>query len=84
LDDGRVQIIAYGTVTKIKGDNVWVDNKHKGEDAMYAAFAWPETEETKAHLEFEIALAARHKKERDEQFVKTIKLANKYNRQIEQ
>jgi len=30
-----------GTVTKVKGDLLWVDNQHRPEDCIYAAFCWP-------------------------------------------
>lgn len=72
------QIIAEGTITKMAKDTLWVDSKHKGEDCLYAAFAWPDTSETRTHLQADLDMAKRHKQERTEFLSKTFKLANSY------
>jgi hypothetical protein len=49
-DDG-IRSIKTGKVTKVGKDTVWLDGKTKAEDQVYAAFLWPDIEETRTFLQ---------------------------------
>lgn len=65
-----------GTVTRVGKDTVWLDNQHKAEDQMYAAFLWPDNEVCRGHLQATLDMKRRHKEEDDLMFKRTLILNN--------
>ena len=72
----RALMIKAGIITKTSKDLAWIDNAHKMEDCIYAAFLYPDTEESRAFLTEGIELTLRHKKEEDEYMKKTYQFNN--------
>lgn len=76
-NDSLMPTLKSGTVTKVGKDVVWVDNAHKPEDCIYAAFCYPDTEECRAHI-MECVNRARIRKEEDRDYMtRTYQLNNK-------
>ena len=40
-DQMDLPVLNRGTVTQVRGDACWVDGKHRPEDCLYQAYAWP-------------------------------------------
>ncbi len=76
-------LIKSGTVTKVGRDTVWLDNAHKVEDQVFAAFLYPDTLECRAFLEEGITLTQKHKQEEAEYMAKTYQLNNELVRKGE-
>lgn len=55
--------IKSGVITKVGRDTVWLDNAHKSEDQVYAAFLYPDTPECRAFLQAGIDLSLKHQAE---------------------
>lgn len=68
------------TKTNKSGSEVWVNNNHKPEDCFYAVYLYPNTPESRTHLEKGIEMSQRHKKEQDEYMVATYQLLNHQTR----
>lgn len=54
-------VIKGGKVTKIGKDTVWIDNQHKTEDQIYAAFCYPDIEECRQLCQDVLDTSLRHK-----------------------
>lgn len=77
-------VLSSGTVTKVggrNGDTIWIDNQHKAEDALYAAFAFPDVPVCRKLLEDTIEMRARHDKESKDMLTRQIQTANEMVRQ---
>lgn len=48
--DITISEIKEGTITKVGRDTYYVDNYHKAEDQIYAAYCFPDLEETRQLL----------------------------------
>jgi hypothetical protein len=57
--------ITVHVITAVKKDVVWVDNLHQMEAALYSAFLFPATPESKALLQRGIDMDLQHTAERD-------------------
>jgi hypothetical protein len=71
-----VPMIKEGLITKVGKDTVWLDNAHKSEDQVYAAFLYPDTPECRAFLQAQLDLRARIKQMEDEFMVYTYQFNN--------
>lgn len=80
-DDVTKMIIARGTITRVGRDTYYVDNHHKAEDQIYAAFCLPETEESLALLQDMVDEQARHKAFEQANMARMYQLRNKYVRE---
>lgn len=70
--------IRTGTITRMSGDSVWVDNEHKPEDCIYRSYCWPISAEPE--LREIITETARLKKELDDRMGLIYKLRNRVSR----
>ena len=74
----RNQTIKHGTVTKMnkRGDEIWLDNAHKPEDCLYAAFAYPNLPQCHTLLTDIIEMSARHDRESKDMLTRQIQMSN--------
>lgn len=68
--------IKSGVITRVGKDTVWLDNKHKPEDQVYAAFLYPDTPECRKFLQDSVDLILRHKKEQADFMARTYQFNN--------
>jgi hypothetical protein len=71
-----VPVIKSGTITKVGRDTVWLDNAHKPEDQVFAAFLYPDTPECRQFLQAQIDLRAKIRKMEDEFMAYTYQFNN--------
>ena len=73
-----VPTLERGTVTRGKGDTCGVDGKHRAEDCLYSAYAWP----ARAEVELLAILTERQrlKKAYDDSMSLVYQLSNKIAR----
>lgn len=75
-NDVTKQELKGGKITRVGKDTVWLDNQHKAEDQMYAAFLWPDNEVCRGHLQAMLDMRRRHTEENDLMFERTLILGN--------
>lgn len=80
-EDVTKMVIVRGTITKVGRDTYYVDNHHKAEDQIYAAFCLPETDESVALLQDMVDEQARHKAYEQTNLKRFFELRNKYVRE---
>lgn len=80
-DNPSLLVICEGTVTKVGKDTMWLDHKHKAEDQLYASFAYPDTPESRAHLQGLVDHKAAMYEWDKNYMVRTFQLNNKYIRE---
>lgn len=70
--------ISEHVITKVspRGDEVWVDNRHKLEDCIYSAYLWADTQDARLHLQRGIEMSRRHKAEEDQYMKDTYEQLN--------
>lgn len=80
-DDVTKRVIVRGTITRVGRDTYYVDNCHKPEDQVYAAYCLPETDESVAVLQAFVDEEARHQAAERELMGRLYELRNKYVRE---
>jgi hypothetical protein len=75
--DTLLPCIREGTITKVGKDTYYVDNQHKVEDQIYAAYCFPDTQETQQYLHKAIVREAENKQWEKEYMAGLYQLRNR-------
>lgn len=79
--NNNIPCIRGGTITKVGRETYWIDNQHKAEDQIYAAYCFPDTPEVRTHLQSLIDHREEEKAWNNDYMGKTYELRNKFIRE---